>query len=1140
MRLRQLNLDLFGHFAGKSYDFGAVIAGAPDFHIIYGPNEAGKTTTMEAYLRLLYRFSAREPYDFQHQRKNLSVSGILETSTGDLNITRLPTRVGSLVDANGTPLPETAIGAHLAGLALDDYRNLLCLDDDTIEKGGDEIASSKGDIGRLLFSAAAGVSDLSAVLDEADAQAKELYKKSATKTEMAQLKRAWAEVDGQIKAQDIPAPAYRKLRKALDNAAMVEAEASTARAALSQQLAQINVRQTCLPLLQKLDQIDADLAPIAHYPSTLDTSAEDLVQMLTSQSQAQADHIRLTAEIAALQTARDALPDKPAHPDLGNRLADLDGVRSRFSTGQADLQRRLDTVSQLQMQMQQTAAQFGMQDTPQALVLSQINLAALEQARADKRAADQKAADARAEIANLDERIAAAQSTRQQTQPPDDTVIGDILATFTVDQLAPAYAAAQQAIIAAQRQLDDALAELTIKGQTFDTAPTCTVTASEAQELAAHYDDLARKIAQTRDTRDQLISDVAAQEAQINQRLSGSDLIDDVSAATIMAERDTLWQTHRTVLSAQSADRFANAMAQVDATMRARLAQAHDLGEMQQLAQTVAATRARAEHVQTQLDRLKSDQQTVVAQVDAARASLLSHPLQPASFAHWVHHLAIAQRATRNIGQVRLSYRAVLEKSDRLVAALAAHIALDSPDFETLIAHARQRDAAARDLREMLASEQGALDTLLADRAKRTAAYQALTDQATATHETWSALVAAQFAGAVNAAQLDLTLEPLRDMRNLDQDHAKAAHRVATIQDDIAQFTNAIMALANHAGCTPAPDPLTTFKKLGDLAQQAANATRKQSELSQQLTAATTAHIQAAQTLADIDRKVKTLGQSFGTQIPTNTLSDLRAAVQHTHNALALRSTKQDLETQICGHLNAADVTDARNQLAQASGAYLDAQAMQINAELETAQASWQQAIADRAAAQSALRAVTGDADIARLSERKTTIELQMQETALRYLSLRAGHRLAEDAIRRYRDTHRSGMMLATQTAFAELTDGAYTHLQTQPDGANEVLIAIGASGQAKRAHDMSKGTRFQLYLALRAAAYEQLATQGTCLPFFCDDIFETFDETRTQAACKMLARIGQRGQAIYLTHHRHVVDIARATCGDAVRVHDI
>jgi uncharacterized protein YhaN len=163
-----------------------------------------------------------------------------------------------------------------------------------------------------------------------------------------------------------------------------------------------------------------------------------------------------------------------------------------------------------------------------------------------------------------------------------------------------------------------------------------------------------------------------------------------------------------------------------------------------------------------------------------------------------------------------------------------------------------------------------------------------------------------------------------------------------------------------------------------------------------------------------------------------------------------------------------------------------------------------------------------------------------MSEAALDFLKLNLGHKLAEQAINRYRDKHRSGMMEATETAFAQLTDGKYSTLQTQSNGKEETLLALDKDGTAKRADEMSKGTRFQLYLALRAAAYDQLAEQGTCLPFICDDIFETFDENRTRAACRVMERIGQRGQAIYLTHHRHVVEIAQEVCGDRVQVHEL
>ncbi|PQV52825.1 hypothetical protein LX70_04053 [Defluviimonas denitrificans] len=238
--------------------------------------------------------------------------------------------------------------------------------------------------------------------------------------------------------------------------------------------------------------------------------------------------------------------------------------------------------------------------------------------------------------------------------------------------------------------------------------------------------------------------------------------------------------------------------------------------------------------------------------------------------------------------------------------------------------------------------------------------------------------------------------------------------------------------------------------------------------------------------------------------------------------------------------LDLESLEDARAVLSGATQTDLQAELDEIGSDREGIEGLYKGAIEARTSAAQALRAIGGDADVALLVERKTTLELEMQEVALRHLELSLGHRLAEAAIRRYRDAHRSAMMQATEAAFSELTNCAYSKLQTQIDGAAETLLALDASGMAKQAQDMSKGTRFQLYLALRAAAYEQLADQGASLPFFCDDIFETFDEERTRSACRVMERVGRRGQAIYLTHHQHVVDLAREVCGESVQIHSI
>ncbi|TIM55273.1 MAG: hypothetical protein E5Y60_34230, partial [Mesorhizobium sp.] len=121
-----------------------------------------------------------------------------------------------------------------------------------------------------------------------------------------------------------------------------------------------------------------------------------------------------------------------------------------------------------------------------------------------------------------------------------------------------------------------------------------------------------------------------------------------------------------------------------------------------------------------------------------------------------------------------------------------------------------------------------------------------------------------------------------------------------------------------------------------------------------------------------------------------------------------------------------------------------------------------------------------------------------------------------------YRDKHRSSMMLRASEAFQVISRGAYRGLATQPDKDTEVLIGIGADGSSKLAQEMSKGTRFQLYLALRVAGYHEFAQSRTPVPFIADDIMETFDDFRAEEAFRLFADMAKVGQVIYLTHHQH------------------
>ena len=128
-------------------------------------------------------------------------------------------------------------------------------------------------------------------------------------------------------------------------------------------------------------------------------------------------------------------------------------------------------------------------------------------------------------------------------------------------------------------------------------------------------------------------------------------------------------------------------------------------------------------------------------------------------------------------------------------------------------------------------------------------------------------------------------------------------------------------------------------------------------------------------------------------------------------------------------------------------------------------------------------------------------------------------------------------MMARAAEAFRTISRGAYRNLVAQPDKDGEVLVAVAVEGGSKIAYELSKGARFQLYLALRIAGYHEFVASRRPVPFIADDIMETFDDDRSAEALGLFAEIARIGQVIYFTHHAHLCEIARKIC-PGVKIH--
>jgi uncharacterized protein YhaN len=77
MKIRVLNFIAFGPFTEKELSFDEV-----GLHIVYGPNEAGKSSALRGLKALLYGVDERTLDNFIHANDKIRIQGCLQTVDG--------------------------------------------------------------------------------------------------------------------------------------------------------------------------------------------------------------------------------------------------------------------------------------------------------------------------------------------------------------------------------------------------------------------------------------------------------------------------------------------------------------------------------------------------------------------------------------------------------------------------------------------------------------------------------------------------------------------------------------------------------------------------------------------------------------------------------------------------------------------------------------------------------------------------------------------------------------------------------------------------------------------------------------------------------------------------------------------------
>ncbi|SBW02787.1 conserved hypothetical protein [uncultured delta proteobacterium] len=173
------------------------------------------------------------------------------------------------------------------------------------------------------------------------------------------------------------------------------------------------------------------------------------------------------------------------------------------------------------------------------------------------------------------------------------------------------------------------------------------------------------------------------------------------------------------------------------------------------------------------------------------------------------------------------------------------------------------------------------------------------------------------------------------------------------------------------------------------------------------------------------------------------------------------------------------------------------------------------------------------------LLARRESLTNDMQSAAREWSRLAVAREMLLHAKGRFESERQGGVVRYAGEIFSAITEGAYSGITVSL--ADESVAAVARDGSVKNPEaELSRGTREQLYLALRLAYVLDHGAQAEKLPVVMDDILVNFDDKRARHTASVLASFAEKHQVLFFTCHEKtaamLADAAPETVGYVLR----
>jgi uncharacterized protein YhaN len=1150
VRFRRLDMVRYGKFTHQSIELPR---GTADVHLIFGPNEAGKSTLRNGIVELLYGINRTSQFNFVHEYSEMCISALIETDTQSLDFQRLKRNKNSLLDRSGNALPDHVLAPFLGGTDQEFFLRMFAIDHQNMVRGGEEILSSSGDLGQMLFQAAAGLGHFQSIREKLEAEADSLWgpKAKGSRAYNQALGRMEA-AKARLNAVRVTANQWTTVKRKLDLADSDLGAAESRRIQLGVKCDRLERVQRVSPALAQLHDTEDRLAAIGSVTRLAANAAAELAaaegEIKTAAAQVQIYQKEIEdaeRDLAAVSTDASILV-RAAEVE---RLVSLDVIARQ---AERDIPKREGETVELGRALVDAAAQIGWTDASPETIMARLpsDLLRAEIAELLKRhatlssALDRRSNDlvqARATLQALDEEQALLPRAVEWTAL---AAALKLALTFDSNERSEELAAGVET---ARKKLSDALLALAPwRGDASALAKTRPIDVSETERLISTRDRLDAERAKVRQGIDDRRLTLAGLDTELQQERRDHQLATAEELRLARLRRDATFA--RIVVSEVTAQSVAAAYREevvaADTLADRRYQEAELTARMQTLANHCEKLRAEIEQLtdcevrlHQQLASDESAWQSRVAEHGLAGISLerLSTFLQQRTAALAAAHafeqaVALMGKFDARAEACTATLRVELGKT-----GIALPPAIDLSALTALAADVLNGAMQNRIRHETINQRRIELRSKLEDALNESNLVQAgLEDW----RRHWATKLAevglpVEYSPVAVSTAMDL-------FRAMDGHRSKIRdllqNRIGTMRRNIEQFNVAVAALVKAVAAELVDQPAAdAFTELVKRLKQAQADLAERTRLSAAIAKARAQLKESSERRTVAEAKVVPLLEQAGVR----TIEDLHRRIAESDRALALDELAQRYRSAAIAGGGGMALEELERETVHTDLTQLGAELDAVRRQLEGVTRDRDECLQRRALAQAEYGRIAGSDEAAKAESERQAALGEMGVAADEYVRVSTGARLLKWALERYREEMQGPLLSAASEFFSLLTNGEHRKLLVE-SGETLRLISRRANGSKVGVGEMSDGTSDQLYLALRLAALQLHIEAGTSLPFVADDLLVNCDDERAASSFVAFTRLASRIQVLYLTHHRHLIDIAHRASNGRVNVVEI